>query len=359
MNGIARAVPLIPAVALLCSLPVAAQEVAPLVVTGVSGPAAAAVASPEAETAPVLLGTLATDARIQVAANQAVMLQSSSGRASILLVGPANLHATAIGSSIDLELESGWAVIRARKLETGQPVRVIMSGATPEDDLRLAAPVGDGTTYVMRQGDALEIGFEGAADGISMFAFGEERMLASGQRVSVTASDVSAPAPLDPWRQQANLDPQVIARGLALAAAKERRKPVAAKLLENVLDWDVYGQSGAVSASLAPERAKPEIRALSAVVATQNPTNSNLASGGARLADNFATANQVPSLSPAAISVGGVAAVNLLNNRASLLLQSTQARGLGFGGLSLLAIPGIDPTTGSPTIGPPGLGARR
>ncbi len=359
MNGIVRPTSVCLAVVLFGSLAATAQDVSPLVVTGVSGPAAASVASPEAETAPIILGTLASDARIQVAANQAVMLQSTSGRAAILLVGPASLHATAIGSSIDLEVESGWVVVRAKKLETAQPVRIIMSGATPEDDLRLAAPVGDGVTYVTRQGDTLELGFEGAADGLPLFAFGEERTLASGQRVSVTASEASAPTGLDPWRQQANIDPQAITRGLALAAAKERRKPVAAKLLENVLDWDVYGQGGAVSASLAPERAKPEIRALSAVVATQNPTNSNLASGGARLADNFATANQVPSLSPAAISVGGVAAVNLLNNRASLLLQSTQARGLGFGGLSLLAIPGIDPITGSPTIGPPGLGARR
>lgn len=357
---IARPAALLAGVLAVTSAPLAhaQDELFPPSVTGLSTPGAATV-SLDGQPLPLEPGSLLEGLPITLASGQALMVHSRSGRVSLIFIGPATFSAGIGDETIDVTLSSGRLRAVARRVGDSQPVRLVIPGPGEGDEPVLAAPFGDGTTYVSKTGDVVEIGFAAAtgAAGMSVALAGEETPLGSGQRLTIQAGAAQGAA-LDPWRAESGFEDSERANQLAFASARLQRTVVADKLFANVIEWDRFASSAEVEATLQAAPKNAEIRTVSAVVASQVPSNSNVAGNVNRLTGSFATANQVPPLSPAAIAVGGVSAVTGLNSNAATLLRVTQARGLGFRGLSLLAVPGIDPVTGTRTIGPPGLGAR-
>jgi hypothetical protein len=330
------------------------EPIAPMVIA-LSAPDAATISRDGTAKALVAADSLDLGHRVTLSDAQALMVHSQTGRVTLLVLGPAEFSATVTADGVDIVLQSGRIQASARKPGSSQPVRLLVPGATDDVDL-VSAPFGDGTSFIVRHGDLTQFGYEGPSASIPLTVRGEETSLPSGGRITIRG-DTSESGPLDPWRKESGFDRPGLGTELAFALAREQRSDVAEKLLANVIEWDVFASSEQVKATISAERERPETRTITSVTTTQTPTVSSTSAGASRLVGPNATANQVPPLSPAAIAVGGITAVSNLNSRAADLLNRTQARGLGFRGLSLLAVPSTTPT-GTRTIGPAGLGGR-
>ena len=143
-----------------------------------------------------------------------------------------------------------------------------------------------------------------------------------------------------------------------MASARAARDRVGKDLFTNIIRWDQRAGAKYVKKRVRPEPFNPEIRQITTVAG--QPQRLVTPTGAVPRTIPEVAANEVPPLSPAAISLisgaEGVTAVLLNNNRnARDLLRRTGSIGLGFRGLAQLALPGF--SGGVRTIGPAGLGA--
>jgi hypothetical protein len=183
---------------------------------------------------------------------------------------------------------------------------------------------------------------------------GERVVLDAGHTLTVAADGKKEVqlAPEDLQRELARFpDPK-----LTVASAQEVRVDIAENLFRNIVIWDRYAGAIHIQKVLQPPY-QPEIRQTAEAFAEVNRA---VGRTGTLRTQPFAAANAVPLVSPASASVqnvidvgvGGLTA-SFLNRQAATLLQATGSRGLGFGGLRQLAIPGF--SLGGRTIGPAGL----
>ncbi|MBK8269730.1 MAG: hypothetical protein IPK83_16120 [Planctomycetes bacterium] len=203
----------------------------------------------------------------------------------------------------------------------------------------------------------IDVAFTGASDTVNSMRVkvgDAEHTIASGKRITVEAA---APVESDigTWRSDNGLAFHQVAADLSVKSARDARVKVQGELLDTVVQWDQFAQPANIEPLPEGNNVQPEIRQNVAAVqnAVQNTTNRS----GSPQTPNVQGANEVPSLSPGSISVGGVTAVNQNNAQARNLLTQTQSRGLGFNGPSRLATPGF--LNGGRTVGPPGLGAQK
>jgi hypothetical protein len=336
-----------------------AQDV--LYVTGVSAPGAAWLE--DAQGGREALGTRGTDLRevqegvVQVTSGHQLMLLSDSG-VVVIVLGPARLACGPTDEQMVLMLDAGkLVVIAARSNASARPLTV-MTPADQDGVRAIEAAAGYGYSYFYSGNGQVRVAYQsdGAAPGTMEFSVrGEARSLDSGQLLIIDDSTVRVEAAAD-WLASEQFDaPWGISLGVASAQAA--RPGLEFDLFVNITTWDYYGGKEYVTSRLEAGRFRPEIRQVVTQVTT--PQRVASAGGGVPEATGFPAANEVPLLSPAALSVvnptENVTAIQL-NIQARGLLTQTGSRGLGFRGLSQLAIPGLF-DTGTPTVGPAGLGA--
>lgn len=331
-----------------------------LLVTGVSNPAAAWYQAQDGTqqqlgTRDMQISEVPSGA-IGVAAGQQLMLFAESGSA-LIVHGPASLNYIPTTQKNLLVLEHGRVMIA-----TGWPdpdVRPLVLTTSPDEAAppMLQAVVCPGLTFYERSDDGIIAAFvtdTGVPPSMALTVRGEARSISSGQMIVVREGDVRT-APAQEWIEQSGLN-YTWGVALGVASAQTARPALEATLFLNITTWDVYGGQKYVSGRLEAGRFRPEIRQVASTVTT--PQRGGTTTKGAPQTQGFAAANEVPVLSPAALSVinttENVTAIQL-NVQARNLLSATGSRGLGFRGLSRLAIAGTF-GDGIPTIGPPGLG---
>ena len=337
-----------------------AQAQDSLFVTGVSNPAAAWLQ--DADGTRFQLGTRdmhigeIRQGLIGVASGQHLMLYAESG-AAVLVFGPATLRYAPSADKNLVTLEEGRLLIAAVATDVdGKPLALIApadsSGVAP-----LEADICPGLSYYERSGGTITAAYVAEAGGppsMKLSALGRPRELGSGQMISVAGGQVQT-GPAEDWIAKSQLD-TTWGVMLGVASAQAARPALESTLFSNITAWDVYGGQKYVSGRLEAGRFRPEIRQVANTIST--PQRSGTAPKGAPQTQGFPAANEVPYLSPAALSVinptENVTAIQL-NVQARNLLTATGSRGLGFRGLSRLAIAGTF-GDGIPTIGPSGLG---
>jgi hypothetical protein len=341
------------AVSALCG----AQRVlgqAPPIVTGLSDLRAATITVAGAEPEPLALMMAVEDARLDVLDGQQVMLYSAAGDVVVVALGPTQLAIRVASDRVDLELTSGRLMTVSPVAQDAQTVYLVTPAA--EGPRAVDCSVGAGRTFLTRVGRQVELGYlasEGRPGALKVTANGKPATVPSGQRLTVV-DDTVRTEPLTPWLTENRFDALNWGRELGVSTARIKRHRLEERLFQDVIDWDREAQAETVIAYLEVEQFRPEIRQVAVAVAARVPA---VTGAGARpQAPPFTAANEVPPLSPAAISVGGITALDL-NAFARDLLTRTGSRGLGFNGPRQLAISGFG-LTGVRTIGPAGLGAQ-
>ncbi|MBN2446644.1 MAG: hypothetical protein JXO22_07960 [Phycisphaerae bacterium] len=338
----------------------AAQAQELFFVTGVSSPRAATLALEDETSVNLTLGRSVVPGVIRVADGQRLMLYTDPGVVTVVL-GPAELVASSdelTGATL-LEFRAGRMWFEARGMDEGTPIVIHTVGDdTPVVDVEFT--LADGHTYVARDGARMNVGYlDGASEGRLLLAVNQADVpVASGQVLSVEGDREPSAEPLAPWLAERGFD-SAAARDLCVASAHDARAGVEASLFQQIIAWDRYAGATYVTARLKDYRFNPEIRQTVQAITTTTRSTSR---SGQTETQPFDAANEVPLLSPASASVqnlrdigAGVTALQLNSNAASLL-QSTGSRGLGFRGLTQLAIPGIT-DQGLRTVGPAGLAA--
>lgn len=342
------------AVSALCAAQRVLGQVGP-VVTGLSDLHAATITVADAEPEQLVLMMAVGDARLDVVDGQQVMLYSAAGDVVVVVLGPAQLAVRVADDRVDLELIAGRLMTISPTAQDAQTVHVVTPAAA-EGPRAVQCPVGAGRTFLTRVGRQVELGYlapEGQPDTLNVTANGKPATVPSGQRLTVV-DDAVRTEPLAPWLTENRFDALNWGRQLGVSTARIKRRQLEERLFQDVIDWDREAQAETVIAYLEVEQFRPEIRQVTVAVAAR--VSAVAGAGALPQAPPFAAANEVPPLSPAAISVGGITALDL-NAFARELLTRTGSRGLGFNGLRQLAIPGFG-LTGVRTIGPAGLGAQ-
>jgi hypothetical protein len=337
---------------LICTLQTAApgQDVIPPMVTSVSSSGAATARSETGETSPVAFGMLLFGEQVDVASDQELMLYSPSGRAVLIIRGPASFATQVADQRLLVQFSSGRLMATSPTSQNEQPVTLVLG---PKDSPLVEAALGQGSTCAFAEADRVELAYVARAEtSMSVVVRSEPRTLASGQLL--TAGPTTSVGPADAWLSENGFDVVESGQRMAVGSARTSRLIIQDRLFSDVVSWDRLAQASAIIPTLELDQFKPEIRTVAAAVQTtvQNTTNR----GNSPQTPTVQGANEVPTLSPAAVSVGGVTAVTINNQNAANLLTRTQSRGLGFNGPSQLAIPGF--RNGVRTLGPSGLGAR-
>jgi len=332
---------------LLLALPARGQD--ELLVASVSD--GGTLQTPDGQTTPLEIRTLISAGRIAVPTAGQIMCVSRSG-AAIVLLGPAQVDFVADTTQTRLSLAAGRVMAALTQPQPGYAAMTLT--VEPLVALQLAP----GMTYLHRpvEGVRADVAYASTADAtLSLLVRGAQRTLRSGQVLTITETADEA-APAGAWLAK-NFDLHAIEL-LGLLSAQEVRGRVAGDLFENIVQWDQRAGAGYVLPKITAARFEPEIRQVAiSITRLVQPT------GAARAVTRtipVPAANEVPPLSPAALSVlniaEGVTAI-VLNRNARDLLTATGSQGLGFRGPSLLALPGFGPA-GTRTVGPAGLGAQ-
>ena len=333
-----------------------------LYVTGVSQPGAAWI--DEDDGTRLGLGTRGGDVgdvvegTIGVASGSQLMLLSDSGQVVIAL-GPAKLEYRPTQDQSRLILHDGKLLATA-SWPTPETIPLVVTTPDSDDGKRTAEIViGPGYSYFQHSMNRLSIAYisDGTMPGsMALKINGKASSIPSGDMITIAGAALQTES-AELWLASEQFD---VAWGvnLGVASAQTVRPGLEATLFENITEWDTWGGAKYVTSRLEAGRYRPEIRQVVSTVST--PQRSATGTKGAREPTPFPAANEVPVLSPAALSVinptENVTAIQL-NTQARGLLTITGSRGLGFRGLSQLAISGLY-NGGTPTVGPAGLGAQ-
>ncbi len=322
-------------------------------VSGVSHPNAATFAFPGESAGKLAINLQVDEGTLEVRASEQVMLYSFESRTVAIVLGPASVSFALPDDEPTLHLASGRLqfVSRADEPDIGTAFSV---GGTVDAPL-LRGRVQPGRICLSAVGETSDVTYE-PVDGepLVLDVGGEERPVAAGKRFTLRAGDAQTQAAAGWLTDQGFEEPNRVQRLGVYTAQLISRDPIEDRLISEVVSIDLYSTSDKVIESLSVTQFRPEIRALTVAITPQVTTSTNLAA--AAQSTPFPAANEVPPLSPAAVSVGGVTALQL-NQSARNLLTITGSRGLGFNGPSRLALPGFGPG-GVRTVGPPGLGAQ-
>lgn len=337
----------------------AAQDV--LHVTAVSAPGAAWIE--DAEGNREMLGTRGTELGqiaegvVQVTSGHQLMLLSDAG-VVVIVLGPAKLACGAGDGQTLVVLEDGKLIVVAAWPKAGAQPLVVMTPAEPDGVRALEAIASPGSACFYRHGNQTRVAFrsEGALPGaMALKARGEAHSIKHGELLTIEGSATRVEPAAD-WLASEQFDTRW-GLNLGVASAQAARPALESDLFVNITTWDFFGGKEYVTSRLEAGRFRPEIRQV--VTQTTTPQRAASSGGGIPETSGFPAANEVPLLSPAALSVvdpvANVTAIDL-NSQARGLLTQTGSQGLGFGGLRQLAIPGLF-GEGTPTVGPAGLGA--
>ncbi|MBU0616933.1 MAG: hypothetical protein KKI02_04390 [Planctomycetes bacterium] len=330
-------------------------------VTGVSAPGAAW--SEDVQGTREVLGTRGTEMGeiqegvVQVTSGHQLMLLSDSG-VVVIVLGPARLSCGLADEQMLIILADGKLIVIAAWPKVDAAPLVVMTPAGQDGVRAVEAVASPGYSYFFSGNGLVRVAFrsEGALPGATaLTARGQARSIKNGELLTVEGPAIRVEPAAD-WLASEQFDtPWGI--NLGVASAQAARPALESDLFVNITSWDFYGGKEYVTSRLEAGRFRPEIRQVVTTVTT--PQRVASAAGGVREASGFPAANEVPLLSPAALSVvnptENVTAIQL-NIQARGLLTQTGSRGLGFRGLSQLAIPGLF-GAGTPTVGPAGLGA--
>lgn len=294
---------------------------------------------------------------LKVQADQQVMLYCSAdgGGGAVIFVGPAEVSIDWQPERLTLTIHSGRAMATGMASQDAQAVflKGLPAGATAG----VEAALGEGEMSLLVNPPMIDVAFTGATDKVQsmQIRIGEQpRELVSGRRLSIGAAE-PLESELGTWRRDNGLNFHDVASDLSVKSARDARVKVQSELLDTVVQWDQFAQPANIEPIPEGSNTQPEIR--QNVAAVQNAVQNTSNRSGSPQTPNVQGANEVPSLSPGAISVGGVTAVNQNNAQARNLLTQTQSRGLGFNGPSRLATPGF--SGGGRTVGPAGVGAQK
>lgn len=351
------------AVALAAMAALAANaQVGGIVVTGVSDIGAAQFQSADGEELDARLDTRLPDGQLTIPEGSRVMLFDEGSNVVAVITGYAQVGLEDTGAALTLTISEG-AILLAR--EAGPASE---EDAAREIELRIeradadgAAPritVGPGETLAQVSADRAVIGVRGGSDAEVQISRRSRVTLHSGEQVVLPADEPTA-EPLGAIGNLAGFVPTA-AEQLGIAVAQVRREGVEQALFRNIISWDRRA-GGRYVVTQRETPFKPEVRQIALEITTpQRITGRNV-----RIAiPGITGANEVPAASPASATVTDL--VNIQSNQTVIeltrdnpgqLLSLTNSAGLGFRGLSRLAIPGR--IGGLPTIGPPGLGAGR
>jgi hypothetical protein len=294
---------------------------------------------------------------VQVASEHQLMLLSESG-VVVIVLGPARLACGLADDQLLLMLEGGKLIVIAGWPTDDVRPPVIMTPAGQDAVRAIEAIASPGFSYFYRSGDQARVAFRsgGVLPGaMALTARGQAHSLKDGEMLTIEGPAMRVEPAAD-WLASEGFDaPWDITLGVASAQAA--RPGLESALFVNITSWDYYGGKEYVTSRLEAGRFRPEIRQVVSQVTTPQRVAST--TSGVPEPTGFPAANEVPLLSPAALSVvnptENVTAIQL-NVQARGLLTQTGSRGLGFRGLSQLAIPGLF-GAGTPTVGPAGLGA--
>lgn len=302
----------------------------------------------------IRLGTALESGRLTVDSDRQIMIfceATKDDRVSggvMIILGPAELTIDLQVDFVVFTLNSGRLITSSDVPQADQLVRIRAGSPIVE------APLGTGETGLRVEGDTIELGFLDGSASLGLTIDGARRDLPSGRTLRVRGADIDESA-ADEWRTINGFDFKSLVSELSVRSAREARLAVQDRLLDNVIAWDKYAQAENITPESEANKPQPEIRQLAASVQANVQRNTNRGTSPQTL--SVQGANEVPSLSPAAISVGGITAVEVNNTSAANLLTLTQSRGLGFNGPAQLASPGVLFGTFR-FIGPSGLGAR-
>jgi hypothetical protein len=295
-------------------------------------------------------------------AAQAQLMLFESGGVVVVVLGPAalGLNADEIRNETRIELQQGKAVfVSAPGGGRGNTLVLTVPASGARDAVTLH--IAPGRTYVAESDARVAVAYvaENATGPLSVTVGERPVPLTSNQLLTVEGGVEPRVEPLGEWLAQEGFL-AAWGRNLGVESARAARKVVEGNLFTNIIEWDRYAGAESVSVRLVGWRFNPEIRQTVQSVTT---VNRQAGRNAAPQTTPFTGANEVPIISPAAASVQnlrtlaqGVTAVQL-NRDAATLLGLTGSRGLGFGGLANLAVPGS--VGGIRTVGPAGLGATR
>ncbi|MGD8453588.1 MAG: hypothetical protein PVJ57_17375 [Phycisphaerae bacterium] len=335
-----------------CAAQVIAQD-AP-VVTGVSSPTGITWTPAGGEAFSPDCGVRLDRGQLIVAAEQQAMLYSAGGQVAIVAIGPCTLDVRNEDGQRELLLREGRLALASTMAGAEQVLAFAAAGAGTVRAVE--GYPARGWTYLACDGDTVDVAYIAEtqpAETLPVTVGGDTVEVADGQRLIVSGG-MARTEPLDNWLAEQGFR-QAWPERIGVASARDRRQSLQKDLFLNVIKWDRYSQAQQVITRLRVEQFRPEIRVVQVAVTGQLASTGQY--GTTTRPPPFSGANEVPPLSPAAVSVGGVTAVQL-NVNARELLTATGSRGLGFNGLSRLAIPGLLPG-GLLSTGPAGLGAQR
>jgi len=332
-----------------------AQEL--LTVTGVFPSGAATWQVPGAEPRVLNVGALLAPGTVRLAEGGQLMLLETSGVVAVVL-GPAvlDLARDELTGGIQLNLQSGKLMLTSARRPGEGRVISVTSPAPPGGPLSVEFSVVPGRIHVVTDDRVVGVAcaLDDPAGTLGARVSAAAVPLGSGQLLTVAQDGTHRLQPAGDWRAQHGFD-QSWGRDIGVASAQASRRDVESSLFNNIISWDRYAGAAGVVPRLAGQQFNPEIRQTVQTVSGVSRTGTRAGPVGTQ---PFAAANEVPLISPAALSVQniaqGVTALQL-NQRASGLLESTGSRGLGFRGLLQLVIPGF--SGGQRTAGPAGLAA--
>ncbi|MBX3394900.1 MAG: hypothetical protein KF841_05995 [Phycisphaerae bacterium] len=341
----------------LCVSGAALAEVRGPTVTAVSNGSVGSLQG-EGPEQPVAIGEAIDFGLLKINAGRQVMMycgaDAGSGGGAVIVLGPAEVSVDWQPDRLTLSLNSGRMMSSAFHPQADQLVFIrssLPSGLTVE------AALGEGETFFKNADGRIEVGFDAssARAGSMKVRIGDvDRELATEKRLIVDATD-STEADMGTWGSENGFEFVAVSSELSVKSARDARIKVQSDLLDTVVQWDQYAQPSNIEPLPEGSEVRAEIR--QNIAAAQNAVRNTTNRSGSPQTPNVQGANEVPSLSPGAISVGGVTAVNQNNAQARNLLTQTQSRGLGFNGPSRLALPGF--VSGFRFIGPGGLGAQK
>lgn len=343
--------------AALCASGAALAEVRGPIVTAVSNGSVGSLRADESEQ-PIAIGETIDFGLMKIDADRQVMLYCGadveSGGGAVIVLGPAEVSVDWQPDRLTLNLNSGRMMSSAFQPQSGQ--LVFLKSSLPSGVI-VEAALGEGETFFKSADGRIEVGFHAAsarAGSMKVRVGDVDRELATEKRLIVEAAD-STEAELGAWESDNGFNFVAVSSELSVKSARDARVKVQSDLLDTVVQWDQFAQPSNIEPLPEGSEVRAEIR--QNIASAQNAVRNTTNRSGSPQTPNVQGANEVPSLSPGAISVGGVTAVNQNNAQARNLLTQTQSRGLGFNGPSRLSLPGF--VSGFRFIGPGGLGAQK
>lgn len=304
-------------------------------VTAISSLLAAKWTAEGAEPNPVDLSLPLDKGLLEVAAGESVMAYASAAKAVLIMAGPASVAFDATEERLTVHLLSGRMSVTTNKSQS--PDGLFVRVGTTDSGKELASGfVVSGTTYFACDAASVDVARLGGDDAEMPFRFaGAELQVANGQRVTAAGETVQVTTAAD-WVAQSGLMAPDSSQRVGLASAGIARSRVQRDLVSTVVAWDREAGSQRIIQALELRGSRPEIRTVVLTISGQiaRASSSAAAGGGGAITG----ANQVPLISPGAISVGNLN--RLLDNtlRAATNLGATRSQ--GFGRQSQITVPG-------------------